>query len=393
MEVNDVMGIIRMECNDKTLTIIDSPSISIGGSNSIEISFCPKWDGYDKTVLFYSEDAECHPVAIQASTATIPSEVLSEGASFFFYIEGIKGEERRRSHVFKGKAESSSIIAENPDSDMLIRIIDLIENMDKSFNYDDLSDEDRMKLRTGLAAYQKKISYAVSLSAGTKSFSVPDASFRPEVDILSVHIDGIHFHEGVDYTLSGTTVVLSNAIANASTAEISITRAMIADVNDYALLKGDRGEKGEKGDLGVQGETGAKGEQGEKGETGDKGDKGEKGDTGEKGEKGDKGDRGEKGEKGDSVDEAAINTMINSALGSMSIDADTLGGKPLSGQARNRDAVAYIAGDGVMEIGNYIDFHQSNGDADNSVRLTSSSGALNCSGTFTATKVYGAVFN
>lgn len=195
------MGIIRMECNDKTLAIIDAPAISIGGANSIEILFCSKWDGYDKTILFYSEDAECYPVAIQGSTASIPSEVISEGASFFFYIEGIKGEERRRSHVFKGKAEASSIIAENPDSDMLISLMDLIGK--SGFDYDSLTEEDREKLRESLAAYQKKVSYAVKLSAGTMSFEIPDPSFRPNVDILSLHIDGIHFHEGVDYTSSG----------------------------------------------------------------------------------------------------------------------------------------------------------------------------------------------
>ena len=272
-EVNDGMGIIRMECNDKTLAIIDAPAISIGGANSIEISFCPKWDGYDKTILFYSEDAECYPVAIQGSTAAIPSEVLSEGTSFFFFIEGTKGEERRRSHVFKGKIEYSSIIAENPDSDMLLSLMNLIGK--SGFDYDSLTEEDKEKLREGLAAYQKKVSYAVNLSAGTRSFDIPDPSFRPDVDILSLHIDGIHFQEGVDYSASGKSITLSSAIANASTAEISVTRAMIADVGDYSLLKGDKGDKGDQGE---------KGEKGEQGEKGDKGDQGEKGEQGVKGD-------------------------------------------------------------------------------------------------------------
>ena len=386
MEVNDGMGIIRMECNDKTLAIIDAPAISIGGANSIEISFCSKWDGYDKTILFYSEDAECHRVAIQGSTASIPSEVLSEGASFFFYIEGTKGEERRRSHVFKGKIESSSIIAENPDSDMLISLMDLIGK--SGFDYDSLTEEDKEKLREGLAAYQKKVSYAVKLSAGTRSFEIPDPSFRSNVDILSLHIDGIHFHEGVDYTASGKTVTLSSAIANASTAELSVTRAMIADVGDYSLLKGDKGDKGDRGDTGQAGPAGV-GISSVVQTTTSTADDGNNiitvtltnGQTfafqvqnGSKGSKGDKGDPGE-------------------VTGLDNVDAVTLNGKPLANQARNRDAIAWVGGDGVMEVGKYLDFHESNGDADYSLRLTSSSGALTCSGTFTATKVYGAVFN
>ena len=386
LEVSDRMGIIRMECNDKTLSIIDAPTISIGGANSIEISFCSKWDGYEKTILFYSEDAECHRVAIQGSTASIPSEVLSEGASFFFYIEGTKGEERRRSHVFKGKIESSSIIAENPDSDMLISLMDLIGK--SGFDYDSLSEEDKAKLREGLAAYQKKVSYAVNLSAGTRSFDIPDPLFRPDVDILSLHIDGIHFHEGVDYTSSGRTITLASAIANASTAEISVTRAMIADASDYSLLKGDKGDKGDRGDTGQAGPAGV-GISSVAQTTTSTADDGNNiitvtltnGQTfsfqvqnGSKGSKGDKGDPGE-------------------VTGLDNVDAVTLNGKPLANQARNRDAIAWVGGDGVMEVGKYLDFHESNGDADYSLRLTSSSGALDCSGTFTATKVYGAVFN
>ena len=386
MEVNDVMSIIRMECIDKNLTIIDAPAISIGGANSIEISFCSKWDGYEKTILFYSEDAECHRVAIQGSTASIPSEVLSEGASFFFYIEGTKGEELRRSHVFKGKIESSSIIAENPDSDMLISLMDLIGK--SGFDYDSLTEEDKAKLREGLAAYQKKVSYAVNLSAGTRSFNIPDPLFRPDVDILSLHIEGIYFHEGVDYTSSGRTITLASVIANASTAEISITRAMIADVSDYSLLKGDKGDKGDRGDTGQAGPAGV-GISSVAQTTTSTADDGNNiitvtltnGHTfsfqvqnGSKGSKGDKGDPGE-------------------VTGLDNVDAVTLNGKPLANQARNRDAIAWVGGDGVMEVGKYLDFHESNGDADYSLRLTSSSGALDCSGTFTATKVYGAVFN
>lgn len=46
-----------------------------------------------------------------------------------------------------------------------------------------------------------------------------------------------------------------------------------------------------------------------------------------------------------------------------------------------------------IEIGQYIDFHQAGTNTDYSVRLTGTAGALTCSGTFSATKVYNAVWN
>lgn len=46
-----------------------------------------------------------------------------------------------------------------------------------------------------------------------------------------------------------------------------------------------------------------------------------------------------------------------------------------------------------IEVGQYIDFHQVGTNNDYSVRLTGASDALTCSGTFSATKVYNAIYN
>ena len=46
-----------------------------------------------------------------------------------------------------------------------------------------------------------------------------------------------------------------------------------------------------------------------------------------------------------------------------------------------------------IEIGQYIDFHQTGTNTDYSVRLTGTTNTLVCSGTFSATKVYNAVWN
>lgn len=239
MEVNDVMGIIRMECNDKTLAIIDAPAISIGGANSIEISFCSKWDSYEKTILFYSEDAECHRVAIQGSTASIPSEVLSEGASFFFFIEGTKGEERRRSHVFKGKIESSSIIAENPDSDVLIRIIDLIENMDKSFDYDDLSEEDKADLRADISTINAQYTSTYNVAGLTSRIPINIAEYKHGTDILEVYINGMRLIEGDEYSNDGTSISLMKPLDTIGQVHIAVTKSIALTTRDWEALQGE----------------------------------------------------------------------------------------------------------------------------------------------------------
>jgi hypothetical protein len=104
--------------------------------------------------------------------------------------------------------------------------------------------------------------------------------------------------------------------------------------------------------------------------------------------------------------QVAINRASASlTLTGVSIDgsAGTLNGLPVAGSPAGGaygssgtvwPAIPRIAADGVTEIGKFLDFHDDANDAaDYSVRLTSSGTSLTCSGTFTATKVYNAVFN
>ena len=245
------MSTITIECKNKTLTIVDSPSIEIGGVNSIQFSFCPLWDGYNKTVHFYKDEATCYPVEIVSGAAQIPSDLVSEGASFYMFVKGVSGENSRRSQIFKLKVESSLLVLENADTDIQLRLIDLIGNGNSNFSYDDLSDEEKQKFREGLSAYQKKLTYHLGLSAGVSSFTLPDEDYRDGADIVHIHLSGIYLHEGLDYTLSGRTVTLKNPIVHPSVAEISIIRAVIIDSNDYSLFKGDKGDRGEQGIQGV----------------------------------------------------------------------------------------------------------------------------------------------
>lgn len=69
----------------------------------------------------------------------------------------------------------------------------------------------------------------------------------------------------------------------------------------------------------------------------------------------------------------------NAATASTAANADRLGGLPLGTNATGNvwGFVPRVGGDGVMEIGRYIDFHEASADgADSSVRLTSTGGSL-----------------
>ena len=74
----------------------------------------------------------------------------------------------------------------------------------------------------------------------------------------------------------------------------------------------------------------------------------------------------------------------NSTNATNATNADT------AGLAYNLNCSNYAV---PIEIGQYIDFHQAGTSADYSVRLTGTTNTLSCSGTFSATKVYNAVWN
>lgn len=95
---------------------------------------------------------------------------------------------------------------------------------------------------------------------------------------------------------------------------------------------------------------------------------------------------------------SATATALTSSAGGATTPIYFSGGKPvactMATSGNYFGALISIGGDGVMEIGKYIDFHASDGaTTDYDYRLTAASGSLTGSGTFTATSVYGAVWN
>lgn len=109
------MSVISIQCTDKTLTITDAPLIELDGTNSISFSFCPKWDGYTKTVLFYLTPSQTYLESVSNDSVTIPSVLISEGSCFCFVVRGTKsGAEDRETQIFRCHIESGVVVAENP---------------------------------------------------------------------------------------------------------------------------------------------------------------------------------------------------------------------------------------------------------------------------------------
>lgn len=109
------MATISMICVDKVLTITDAPLIELDGTNSISFSFCPKWDGYTKTVLFYLTPSQTYLESVSNDSVTIPSVLISEGSCFCFVVKGTKsGAEDRETQIFRCHIESGELVAENP---------------------------------------------------------------------------------------------------------------------------------------------------------------------------------------------------------------------------------------------------------------------------------------
>ena len=109
------MSIISMQCIDNTLTITDASLIDLSGTNSISFSFCSKWDGYTKNVLFYMTPSQTYLVGVTDDSVTIPSVLISEGSCFCFVVKGTKsGAEDRETQIFRCHIESDELVAENP---------------------------------------------------------------------------------------------------------------------------------------------------------------------------------------------------------------------------------------------------------------------------------------
>lgn len=124
------MSVISVQCIDTVLTITDAPILALDGTDSISFSFCSKWDGYTKTVVFRTSPSQSYEVALEDDSALIPTEVLSSSC-FCFRVKGtMEGAVDRESDVFRCRVESSELVAEDPALSVHEEIMYRIEQLE-----------------------------------------------------------------------------------------------------------------------------------------------------------------------------------------------------------------------------------------------------------------------
>jgi hypothetical protein len=115
-----------------------------------------------------------------------------------------------------------------------------------SGRFEDLTEEQMAELKQDLRAFYKKAEgIYVTTSQGARTIPVPIDGFR-STDILLVDVDGLDLVQGTDYTIDGTSIVLSSPITtDGHVVHFVALRASAVEAEDYALLKGDKGDTGD----------------------------------------------------------------------------------------------------------------------------------------------------
>ena len=104
--------ILRIDCVDQRLFVAYDPLIASGGVNEdiIKFNFCPLWDGFGKTAVFYRNLSEVYHAAVSGDECPIPAEVLTEKGEFYFGVFGSKGDATRTTEVIKYSVAQGAMI-------------------------------------------------------------------------------------------------------------------------------------------------------------------------------------------------------------------------------------------------------------------------------------------
>lgn len=111
--------ILSAVCNDQSLLMTETPTISCGGINEtmLTVQFSEHWDGLLKTAVFYrSEDSVFH-VLLENNACIVPREVLADAGVFYFGIFGVSGDSTRTSDIVRYTVRKGAITEETAVSD------------------------------------------------------------------------------------------------------------------------------------------------------------------------------------------------------------------------------------------------------------------------------------
>ncbi len=102
---------ISVVCADQRLVTVVTPIVASGGQNEdvVRFEFCPLWEGFAKTAVFYRDDSEQYIVALDGDQCVIPSEVLQTEGIVYFGVFGVKDGITRTSEVIQYRVVKGAV--------------------------------------------------------------------------------------------------------------------------------------------------------------------------------------------------------------------------------------------------------------------------------------------
>lgn len=126
---------IRVSVVDQTLKIVDAPVVASGGKNEVRVvfDFCEKWNGLEKTAIFYvDESVPYYAICDAEDTCIVPWEVYADPGTFYFGVFGENGDIIKTSFVAKYKVRNGAIFSNmrpsDPTPDVYAQIMDKLKD-------------------------------------------------------------------------------------------------------------------------------------------------------------------------------------------------------------------------------------------------------------------------
>lgn len=115
------MTVIKVKCVDQTLVFASTPLVASGGINEdfMQFTFCSKWDGLEKTAVFWRSEADVYHVLLdEENTVQVPPEVTADAGVIYFGVFGVDpAGKQRTSEVLTYTIEQGAITTDTKPSD------------------------------------------------------------------------------------------------------------------------------------------------------------------------------------------------------------------------------------------------------------------------------------
>ena len=111
---------IRVSVIDQTMKLTEAPILASGGKGEVRVvfSFCDKWNGLEKTAIFYRDESDPYYAIVDSEdTCIVPWEVYIEPGTFYFGVFGENGDIIKTSFTLKYRVRNGSIFANMRPSD------------------------------------------------------------------------------------------------------------------------------------------------------------------------------------------------------------------------------------------------------------------------------------